>query len=238
MSIEDDDPTTNVSAGTLLCTSEMSESGGHSIRSRTVTDPPGASRRSSGHRRVLPPDVGVPLRDRQDLARHADLKTTRRYDRSRHALHRTSSTFGRGNGSSRAAGPTTGGRPSQSSSDHPLFVHQQHGSWPAGPWCGTCAAGEVQVGGAVLLVDPTATIPPEVARGALLYTTIASLDPRARPRSSGPGGDRSRRPRPGTVVRQRLSTTSTVGASPWALCPCCGRARTGTRPTRGRWSPR
>jgi integrase/recombinase XerD len=30
----------------------------------------------------------VSLRDMQDFARHADPKTTRRYDRSRHALNR------------------------------------------------------------------------------------------------------------------------------------------------------
>ncbi len=33
-------------------------------------------------------DAGVSLRDMQDFARHADPKTTRRYDRSRHALNR------------------------------------------------------------------------------------------------------------------------------------------------------
>jgi integrase/recombinase XerD len=33
-------------------------------------------------------DTGVSLRDVQDFARHADPKTTRRYDRSCHALNR------------------------------------------------------------------------------------------------------------------------------------------------------
>ena len=33
-------------------------------------------------------DAGVSLRDMQDVARHADPKTTRRNDRSRHALNR------------------------------------------------------------------------------------------------------------------------------------------------------
>jgi integrase/recombinase XerD len=33
-------------------------------------------------------DAGVSLRDMQDFARHADPKTTRRYDRARHALNR------------------------------------------------------------------------------------------------------------------------------------------------------
>lgn len=33
-------------------------------------------------------DAGVSLRDMQDFARHADPTTTRRYDRSRHALNR------------------------------------------------------------------------------------------------------------------------------------------------------
>jgi site-specific recombinase XerD len=33
-------------------------------------------------------DAGVSLRDMQDFARHVDPKTTRRYDRSRHALNR------------------------------------------------------------------------------------------------------------------------------------------------------
>jgi integrase/recombinase XerD len=33
-------------------------------------------------------DAGVSLRDMQDFAQHADPKTTRRYDRSRHALNR------------------------------------------------------------------------------------------------------------------------------------------------------
>lgn len=33
-------------------------------------------------------DAEVSLRDMQDFARHADPKTTRRYDRSRHALNR------------------------------------------------------------------------------------------------------------------------------------------------------
>jgi site-specific recombinase XerD len=33
-------------------------------------------------------DAGVSLRHMQDFARHADPKTTRRYDRSRHALNR------------------------------------------------------------------------------------------------------------------------------------------------------
>jgi len=33
-------------------------------------------------------DAGVSLRDVQDAARHADPRTTRRYDRSRHALDR------------------------------------------------------------------------------------------------------------------------------------------------------
>jgi integrase len=33
-------------------------------------------------------DAGVSLRDLQDFSRHADPKTTRRYDRSRHALNR------------------------------------------------------------------------------------------------------------------------------------------------------
>ena len=33
-------------------------------------------------------DAGVSLRDMQDFARHADPKTTRRYDRSRNALNR------------------------------------------------------------------------------------------------------------------------------------------------------
>jgi hypothetical protein len=33
-------------------------------------------------------DAGVSRRDMQDFARHADPKTTRRYDRSRHALNR------------------------------------------------------------------------------------------------------------------------------------------------------
>jgi len=33
-------------------------------------------------------DAGVSLRDVQDFVRHADPKTTRRYDRSRHALDR------------------------------------------------------------------------------------------------------------------------------------------------------
>jgi integrase/recombinase XerD len=33
-------------------------------------------------------DAGVSLRDVQDAARHADPRTTRRYDRARHALDR------------------------------------------------------------------------------------------------------------------------------------------------------
>jgi integrase len=33
-------------------------------------------------------DAGVPLRDVQDFARHADPRTTRRYDRGRHSLDR------------------------------------------------------------------------------------------------------------------------------------------------------
>jgi integrase/recombinase XerD len=33
-------------------------------------------------------DAGIPLRDVQDAARHADPRTTRRYDRARHALDR------------------------------------------------------------------------------------------------------------------------------------------------------
>jgi integrase len=33
-------------------------------------------------------DAGVSLRDMQDFARHADPRTTRRYDRARHALNR------------------------------------------------------------------------------------------------------------------------------------------------------
>lgn len=33
-------------------------------------------------------DAGVSLRDMQDFAWHADPKTTRRYDRARHALNR------------------------------------------------------------------------------------------------------------------------------------------------------
>jgi len=33
-------------------------------------------------------DSGMPLRDVQDFARHADPRTTRRYDRDRHSLNR------------------------------------------------------------------------------------------------------------------------------------------------------
>jgi hypothetical protein len=33
-------------------------------------------------------DAGMPLRDVQDSARHADPRTTRRYDRDRHSLRR------------------------------------------------------------------------------------------------------------------------------------------------------
>jgi hypothetical protein len=33
-------------------------------------------------------DSGMPLRDVQDSARHADPRTTRRYDRDRHSLNR------------------------------------------------------------------------------------------------------------------------------------------------------
>jgi hypothetical protein len=34
------------------------------------------------------PDTGMPLRDVQDSARHADPRTTRRYDRDRRSLNR------------------------------------------------------------------------------------------------------------------------------------------------------
>lgn len=40
------------------------------------------------HSAITSLDAGVSLRDMQDFARHADPKTTRRYDRSRHALNR------------------------------------------------------------------------------------------------------------------------------------------------------
>ena len=46
------------------------------------------SLRTVGTLPVTSLDAGVSLRDMQDFARHADPKTTRRYDRSRHALNR------------------------------------------------------------------------------------------------------------------------------------------------------
>jgi hypothetical protein len=42
-------------------------------------------------------DAGVSMRDTQDFAPHADPKTTRRYDRSRHATYASAHYFAGGN---------------------------------------------------------------------------------------------------------------------------------------------